>query len=300
MDFNLIDTVISVESTDATALMYFLMQSGGRYSTACRTICCRWPLRTCDTCSQNVDCIYFRVFSQELSNDPEAVRRHQKPPLPFAFSFFPDSQNCCLDCRLVVVGGAIHSLEFLLQGFEELIGCLEVGLCTRIRAISTRNYMGDVLSLGSTSHIKHPENLMVLSVSDIVKNRSWVHRSVTLQLFSPLRILSDKHQIRTFQFGLFIRSIIRRVTAIACCYGDCDVTADFKKLALLSHETRSVSESFTFSSLPGGSIKLSGIVGEGSFTGEFSDIIPFLILGSYLNVGKGASFGMGSYTLTMD
>jgi hypothetical protein len=41
--------------------------------------------------------------------------------------------------------------------------------------------------------------------------------------------------------------------------------------------------------------KLTGIVGYGSYSGDFSQIVPFIIIGSYVHTGKGSSFGMGAY-----
>jgi hypothetical protein len=299
MDFNLIDIAITVETRNATALMYLLMQSGRGYSEACRSTCCSWPLRTCAACSQNGDCTYFSLFGQVISKDLEAVRRHQKPPLPFAFSFFPDPENTLLACRLVVIGGAIHALDFLLAGFSELIGNVDTGLHATIKNITTRNSVGDTFALGNGPFIQHPEKLMVLSASDIAISRTLVHTSVAVRLLTPLRIVSDNRQVRNFQFGLFMRSIMRRVSAVSSYYGDADLTSDFKKLAQLSEKIHSNSEHFRFDSMPGGSLKLSGVIGEGCFSGDLSDMLPFLILASYLNAGKGASFGMGSFVVTL-
>jgi CRISPR/Cas system endoribonuclease Cas6 (RAMP superfamily) len=46
--------------------------------------------------------------------------------------------------------------------------------------------------------------------------------------------------------------------------------------------------------------KLSGIIGHGCFQGNFSQLMPFLVIGSYVHVGKGSSFGMGAYEVIPD
>jgi hypothetical protein len=47
-------------------------------------------------------------------------------------------------------------------------------------------------------------------------------------------------------------------------------------------------------------MKCSGITGYGTFEGDFSSLLAFLIIGSYVHTGKGSTFGMGAYTLTVD
>jgi CRISPR/Cas system endoribonuclease Cas6 (RAMP superfamily) len=38
-------------------------------------------------------------------------------------------------------------------------------------------------------------------------------------------------------------------------------------------------------------------MGDGVLNGDFNELMPFLALGEYLHLGKGASYGMGQYRL---
>lgn len=300
MNFNLIHITISVGTPDPSSLMFLLMNSGGRFSEACREGYCRWPARTCECCSRNCDCVWYSVFGQELSTDPDVIRRHQKPPLPFAFSFQPHVEACLLECRLVVIGRAIQTLEMLLQGFTEILAGLTGRVQGKIVAVATRSNQGDALPLGDGACISHPENLMVLSAADMLEKNDWGNRHVAIRVSSPLRIVMDGRPNRTFDFSLFLRSIIRRVSALSSYYGDCELDCDFRYLSILSENIDSVAKSFTYDHMPGGSRRLAGVVGEGHFSGKLDEVMPFLIIGTYVNVGKGASFGMGHYSLTTD
>jgi len=44
-------------------------------------------------------------------------------------------------------------------------------------------------------------------------------------------------------------------------------------------------------------MKLGGFVGEITYLGDLKDFLPFLLLGSYIHVGKGATFGLGKYRI---
>ena len=43
-------------------------------------------------------------------------------------------------------------------------------------------------------------------------------------------------------------------------------------------------------------MKLGGFVGEVTYTGEqLKEFFPYILLGKYIHVGKGATFGLGKY-----
>ena len=44
-------------------------------------------------------------------------------------------------------------------------------------------------------------------------------------------------------------------------------------------------------------MKMGGFVGEATFKGDFEKCLPFIMLGEYIHVGKGTSFGLGKYEI---
>jgi len=44
-------------------------------------------------------------------------------------------------------------------------------------------------------------------------------------------------------------------------------------------------------------MKMGGFVGDISFKGDLEKFLPFIILGEYIHVGKGTSFGLGKYDI---
>jgi CRISPR/Cas system endoribonuclease Cas6 (RAMP superfamily) len=42
-------------------------------------------------------------------------------------------------------------------------------------------------------------------------------------------------------------------------------------------------------------MRLGGFVGQVTYRGDFTEFFPYLLLGTYTHVGKGATFGLGGY-----
>jgi hypothetical protein len=236
-------------------------------------------------------CAWDLVFGQRLSADPSAVRRFQKPPLPFMFTF-PSRQDSAdmptdIECGLVVVGQAIPCLDMLLEGFSDIL----LPLAAEVLQIGTRDYQGVVQPLGDGSGINCPENLAVLSSDDLLGNRIWAESCLQIKLISPLRIIKDGRILGNFDFSRFSRSLLRRVSSLAYYYGACEFTCDYKDLSRQAEAVICTDEHFIHTT------GFAGLMGYGRFQGDFSGLLPFLAAGSYVHVGKGASFGMGAFEL---
>jgi len=48
---------------------------------------------------------------------------------------------------------------------------------------------------------------------------------------------------------------------------------------------------------PGNQNENGRFVGSITFEGDFEEFLPFLMLGEYIHVGKGTSFGLGKYEI---
>ena len=45
-------------------------------------------------------------------------------------------------------------------------------------------------------------------------------------------------------------------------------------------------------------MKLGGTTGMAAYKGKLADFMPLLVLGSWVNIGKQAGFGLGPYEIT--
>lgn len=302
MEFNLVEIVITVQSDNVVGLQRCLSTLGREFSEVTRGVVCRWLSRNCDSCSVRENCNWHLVFGQKLTADPSALKRHQKPPLPFIFSF-PVLESTAekldlLDCGLVMVGRAIHHLDLLLEGFAELLAGDTCTVPAEVIRISSRDYQGNVQALSNGSSITRPEELAVLSAEGLLHVRPWEGTNLGIRLQSPLRLFGDGRLLARFDFSRFARSVMRRVSSLAYYYGECEFDVDFKELSRQADSIICADDHFCQST--GGNGRISGITGYGNFCGDFSGLMPFLVLGMYVHVGKGAAFGMGRYELKFD
>lgn len=44
---------------------------------------------------------------------------------------------------------------------------------------------------------------------------------------------------------------------------------------------------------------IGGFVGQVTYRGDFTEFLPYLVLGTYTHVGKGATFGLGGYEVVV-
>ncbi|HIJ94772.1 MAG TPA: CRISPR system precrRNA processing endoribonuclease RAMP protein Cas6 [Desulfuromonadales bacterium] len=298
MDFNLVDLSLRIRSDTNTAIAELIALFVREFSSVCRASVCRWTTRDCSCCSSRVSCAWYRVFGQELSTDPEALRCHQKPSLPFVFSFSPTGDNkpeCQeIECRLVVIGRAIPQLAMLLDGVDAVLSSHECHGRFHILERTSRDYQGVPQALNAVSAM---ENLVVLSAAAIMECQPWECSQVDIRLGFPLTLRRDGRYMKKFDFQLFTRSLLRRVSSLAYYYGEHEFEYGFKSLSQQCDEIICTDDHFRYETLSGGNKRMSGVSGYGTFFGNFSGLLPFLALGSYCNAGKGAAFGMGRYEL---
>ncbi len=290
MDFDIIDISIKVQVDEKGRICSLFPNCGNEFAACCRSFACRTPEMNCECCKKRGACDWYFVFSQNCAEDSFALKRHQKPALPFAFSFpwhdVSDTKNVegVLEFRLTVVGRAISALEMLLAGFSLLTESGALAGCF-VEEIGSRDLQGQLMPL------KHG-NLSLLSSGWIMDS---LPNSGPLEMIfsSPLKLLSNGKQLNSFDFGLFARSVMRRVSSLAYYYGSYEFEVDFKELSRQVATAACIDSSFGLI----GQNKLSGIMGSGTFEGDLEGVLPFLKLGTYLNVGKLSTFGMGSFKL---
>lgn len=293
MNFNLVNLSLTIRSADARQLIDRLPLLGNEFAAVCRQDSCRWPERECDTCPMRESCDWHLVFGQSLTSDPSALKRFQKPPLPFMFRF-PFRQETVersteIECGLVVIGQAIACLDLLLDGFRKILDSLG---STLVQA-GTRDYQGIIHPLVDVRGVNYPENLVVMSINDLLESRILTEACLQIRLLSPLRMFEEGHLCDSFNFSRFTRSLLRRVSSLAYYYGGHESSWDYKELSRQADAVICTDNHFVIRKEK--NRKLSGLTGYGRFCGDFNGLVPFLIAGLYVHAGKGATFGMGVY-----
>ncbi|MBP1728816.1 MAG: protein of unknown function, DUF2276-containing [Deltaproteobacteria bacterium] len=293
MDVPFHHLLFTLEPTRAATTPYALFELKQRFPAAFRKVTGCAPRG--GPCLAGADCPCRSTFAQLLSADPSALRRYQKPPLPFAFRIpvlsCRDTEE--YDLSLVIVGDATRHLELYLKSVQQLCG-RNSALGVQLNAVAAVAADGSSQLLGSGSGRLDLSSTPLRTFAEAGSAPVNRDGSITLQLLAPLRLLHNGKPLRCPSFPLLAGALFRRVSALAYYYGGVELADDFKWLAVKSREINGSASQLEWANWGGA---LQGTIGKLSFSGELEEFMPFLRLGELLNVGKGAPYGMGSYLL---
>lgn len=255
--------------------------------------------KECIRCREG-SCAFGCAFLQPLGSDPAAVKRHQKPPVPFAFSFPALGDSPVFEVGLTLVGAAISHAPLFVESFAMMLGELRLGGASAdLTRVESEGYWGERSPYMTRSEIPEDEVSTILSVEGLMKSRV-MGESLTLTIETPMRIIQDGAPLRTFSFSTMVRPLMRRVSALASAYCAREIDDDFRWLARLSADVKPVNQAIRWTDWRESDHRgrYGGLIGDAVFaTNDLEEFLPYLLAGEYLGAGKGASFGMGRFRL---
>lgn len=297
LDFVRIECEISADTpAQLTAALHGAMRN---FEPQFKASCCPNLQEPCTSCSLHIECPYRTVFGQQLSSDPEIVRLHQKPSLPFSLYIDGiDGNTSSCTVGIVVIGCAVNYIGYF---HTVLLRMVETAVYTVMppAQVTLRSYSLDYQ--GVRHEITHaaslPESVILLSGQHILQNT--VHAgSIILSLKSPLRLLSNGSIAHRFDFGTFFRSQLRRCSSLCAYYGTGELDLDFTRLSDAAQNV-AVFDDKTRYTQPQWSKRQNraGLTGTVECAGLVEPMLSLLLLGSYFNAGKGAAFGLGFHEI---
>ncbi|KAB0669815.1 CRISPR system precrRNA processing endoribonuclease RAMP protein Cas6 [Oryzomonas sagensis] len=224
--------------------------------------------------------------------------------MPFIFSFPPHGaaprQADDFVCTLVLVGKALnHTTEFI-RAFRSLLanghnaGHFAVATIPRVESL---DFHGNPAVIATGDGAPDLGNLVTLDAQGIVDSRCRPTDAVGVTFMTPLKLAKTGKVMNFFDAGQFVRSLMRRVSALAYYYCGYEMRDNFREYAHVANRIELLEDNFFYADAGRRSLALSGVMGDGVLNGDFNDLMPFLALGEYLHLGKGASYGMGHYRL---
>jgi CRISPR-associated endoribonuclease Cas6 len=128
-------------------------------------------------------------------------------------------------------------------------------------------------------------------------------RTLTLHFITPTRLKYDGKLSPRLEFHILIRNLLRRISLLSYFHCGEELNLDFKGLIENSKEIETQKEDLSwfdwerYSNRQESRMKLGGFIGSVTFRGYFEKFMPFLLLGEYVHLGKGTSFGLGKYEI---
>lgn len=255
----------------------------------------------CQSCRFREGCPFHAVFGQQLSDDPVVVRRHQKPPLPFAFHtpLLPArlSKGGEFELGLVMVGSASGFYLEFCQAIERVFrpgdsGTLPAATVVRTESAGCSGFRS-LLCEEQGAH--DPAGLCIISLDDLLAMNILLSDRIAIRILTPLRNICEGRAVTRFSFSSFLRPLLRRISSLSRYYYGNSLAMDYKRLAAMSESVEIKDGRFRW--IERSKDCPEGLVGEGTLCGPLADFHPALLLGEYLNCGKGAAYGMGRYEI---
>ncbi|WP_305731587.1 CRISPR system precrRNA processing endoribonuclease RAMP protein Cas6 [Trichlorobacter ammonificans] len=120
-------------------------------------------------------------------------------------------------------------------------------------------------------------------------------RRIRLKLLTPLRLLHNGRELNHFEPELFVRALLRRISALAACYGERADPEWFRHCAARAADLRLDEGGSSRAPVAGDG---RGVLGSYLVSGPWQELGPLLVVGSLLHLGKGAAYGRGAFQVT--
>jgi hypothetical protein len=129
-----------------------------------------------------------------------------------------------------------------------------------------------------------------------------------LELFSPTRLIAGKRLVKPddFELAVLMARLLERLGALFEQYGDGEARPEVRDLLTRARAARIVERGLVWRELSRGSgrhgrlVPMGGLVGSVVLEGELGPLLPWLVWGTLVQVGKDASMGNGVLRLGVD
>ena len=289
----------------------------GGFGAAFRRSSCAEPDRPdCRGCLLGGVCAFSYCFATTRPAGSEVLRSLDEIPRPFvleppAAAATEIPAGGALDFGLVLIGRAIEYFPYFLLSFRRLG---EEGIGRDRTAGLGRFAVAGVFALPGWSDgpgekiyeaerdFLHPEAVHTIgSEAVMARARDLAGERLIVEFLTMTRLKSGEGVVMRPDFHVFLRALLRRISALSYFHGGERLEADFAGLAERARAVRLVRDGTFWRDFPRYSSRqearmdLGGLVGEAVYEGELREFLPWLVWGELVHVGKNATFGLGRY-----
>lgn len=270
--------------------------------------------RMCPPCQVPDRCPYHYVFETAPPPDAQALRKLSDIPRPFVLEPPEDAlevyePGAWLALGLVLIGRGIEFLPHFIVTFRELgeqglgfrrgrLGALEV---------EALNGAGPPVSIYSERDRLVRNHDCTVAIEKILdQSRHLSPQRLTLRFHTPTTLRREGRIVDRPEMGTLVRNLIHRITALSYFHCGAKWPPDAEIPALihageqvrLAHSAVRWVDWDRYSSRQQTTMKFGGIVGEAGYEGALARVLPLLLVGEAVHVGRHCVFGNGRYEVT--
>lgn len=284
----------------------------GGFGHAFKKIVCVSREKICESCMLKQKCAYSYIFETPPPSDTKIMRKYPYAPHPFVITPPLEeereyNQGDTLCFGLTLIGKSVEFLPYFIYTFDEL-GQIGIGRgrgkYKLVEVKGKKNHTeGEVIYSSSDKILR--QNIKSVGLEDILNSFSnpSLPDLLTINFITPTRLKFEGRLSGTLEFHILIRNMLRRISLLSYFHCGEEMNLDFKSLIEKSYEVKVKKSNLQwfdwerYSNRQETKMMMGGFKGPITFEGEFGTFLPFLLLGEYIHVGKGTSFGLGKYQI---
>ncbi len=274
----------------------------GTFGHSLRSIACMTRQKDCKACPLYQDCAYTNIFEAPA---PKSHKLQKFSQIPNAYVFEPPSWGKqhyepgeILSFHMVLVGHAIARLALIIYALSKAFERDVAHGTAKLLEVRVETPNGeDLIYSDQDPVIADHDPRLTLSLLPPKKE-------VRLQFHTPLRLQNNGKILSSEELSAatILMALVRRISLIAEFHCSLNLDADFGLLRTKAETTNLAQQMrwqiFTrFSSRQKTLLNYNGLVGECILYDLDPVFLPFLQLGTWLHLGKGATFGLGKYVI---
>ena len=282
----------------------------GVFGAALRLGACTTGLPRCADCPLLRSCAYPAIF--ETPPQPtQFAQRFSQLPNPYVIEPPPGPAVLHVGDPLVfhmtLAGVATHrQLPLIVSAWQRALrgGLGQARISGRLLRVDTIDPQGQALPALDLATGRPGPAAPALDLAALVSAGPARPAGVALQLDTPLRLQHESKPLATAQVTprVFMSHLLRRINLILDLHLDIR-PAPFDARALLAladglgwdGSGLQWQEQRRYSARQGQELPQGGVLGHWVWTGPVAPLLPWLLLGQWLHVGKGATAGLGGY-----
>jgi CRISPR-associated endoribonuclease Cas6 len=209
-----------------------------------------------------------------------------------------------LSFELILIGKCIDFLPYFIYTFDEL-GRIGIGKGKgkfQLKEVKTFNLLeGDKIIYSNQDKILH-SNFRAIQINDF-PSLQHLPLNLHIKFLTPTRLKYEARLIPYLEFHIFIRNLLRRISLLSYFHCGEELNIDYRGLIDEAKKIKVIRSDLRwfdwqrYSNRQSTKMKMGGLIGEILFEGDFKPFINFLLLGEYIHVGKGTTFGLGKYKI---
>ena len=269
-----------------------------------KSISCAVKNKTCKSCLLKEKCAYSYVFETPVPDNSERMKLYPYAPHPFILEapFLENGQvkkDQQLTFQLALIGKGIEFFPYFVCSIEEMgergLGAQRIPFAL----VEIEDLEGGILYRKGNDILGPLPKAIELPLAPN-ENQS---EKLSLKFLTPLRLMHQGRQSRTFHFSAFIGTLLRRVSSLAFFHHGFEPKIPYRELVERSESVGvfTIENRFMplsrYSNRQNKKIDIGGIMGSFQLEGNLSPYMPLLMAGEILHAGKGTAFGLGKYKL---